>query len=208
MDWDGSGAVDVTFRLYTPQLEQKSHPTSPVLPVVSSPAAATRAADDITISSGAWLASGQGTLYAELTAPATNDSAVNASTIVSLLEDTSSGYVLGFDARSSQRRVEARARSDAGTVATFDAANTFDAGGDVKVAVSWASTSLSVSATGATQDSTLTITGTPELATLYLGNYAVSGSGVTSVYLNGYIQDVRYWPKRLTDAELEALVGN
>lgn len=48
MKWVGSGAVDFTLRIYAPQLEQSATPTSPVLPTVGTPAAATRAADIVT----------------------------------------------------------------------------------------------------------------------------------------------------------------
>ncbi|WP_412545830.1 hypothetical protein [Maricaulis sp. MIT060901] len=40
-----SGSVSCTLRVYLPQLEQASAPTSPILPIAGTPAAATRAAD-------------------------------------------------------------------------------------------------------------------------------------------------------------------
>lgn len=48
IDWDGSGAIDITLRIYAPQLEQAATPTSPILPTAGTPAAATRAADVVT----------------------------------------------------------------------------------------------------------------------------------------------------------------
>lgn len=41
-----NGSVQLTLRIYAPQLEQKAYPTSVVLPEAGSPAAATRAAED------------------------------------------------------------------------------------------------------------------------------------------------------------------
>lgn len=48
LDWDGSGAIDITLRIYLPQLEQASAPTSPIMPPEDSPAEATRAAETVT----------------------------------------------------------------------------------------------------------------------------------------------------------------
>lgn len=48
LDWSGSGAIDVTIRIYAPQTEKSATPTSPILPTAGTPAAATRAADIVT----------------------------------------------------------------------------------------------------------------------------------------------------------------
>ncbi|MEN0652368.1 MULTISPECIES: hypothetical protein [Hyphobacterium] len=48
LDWDGSGAINITLRIYLPQLEQASAPTSPIMPPVDSPAESTCAAESVT----------------------------------------------------------------------------------------------------------------------------------------------------------------
>jgi len=48
VNWDGSGAIDVTLDLYVSQLETGLVASSPVLPVIGTPAASTRGAETVT----------------------------------------------------------------------------------------------------------------------------------------------------------------
>lgn len=48
LDWDGSGAVDITLDVFVPQLENAAEASSPIIPESGNPAVSTRAADVVT----------------------------------------------------------------------------------------------------------------------------------------------------------------
>lgn len=194
---DASAAIDITLRIYVPQLEEKAYPTSPVLPVAASPAAATRAADDVTIPNGAWSNDGgAGSFFLNVQpnalfntarlfeyGPATNATRFN-------LNLSSSGALTAFYQASSTAYVNDNIKTG---VAVAD---------DLRVAIAADTNDFAASVSGGTQFTDASITLFTDAARAELGGWWSTGNG------NCYIKDFRYWPKRLTNAELEALVGN
>jgi len=191
-----SGAVSCTFRLYAPQCENKAYPTSPAFPTAASPAASTRAADVISIANGAWVAdSADGSLYIEgVPNQLTKDGAFAELQAGSSSERVFVGHVSG-NARAFVVAGGTTSASGVGNAAAIGTAS--------KIAIGFAANDFAISSTGAAQTTDTSGNIPSGTYTLYVGSRAGGGSPLT-----GYIKDLRYWPKRLTNAELEALVGN
>jgi hypothetical protein len=196
-----SGAIDVTYRLFAPQLEEKAYPTSPILPTVGSPAASTRAADSVAVANGSWSNDdGAGTIFAEF---------------AFTYDGQASNFprVLGYGADSSNRvdvyRNQATESlfallSDGGATQASITTGTAPAATTKKVAVAWAADDVAFSVSGGTQQTDSSATIGFGAAVLRLG----AGAGNTNASAGVYIKDLRYFPRRLSNAELEALVGN
>jgi hypothetical protein len=201
IDWDGSGAIDLTIRFYVPQMEEKAYPTSPILPTAASPAASTRAADSVAVANGSWSNDdGAGTIFAEF---------------AFTYDGQASNFprVLGYGADSSNRvdvyRNQATESlfallSDGGATQASITTGTAPAATTKKVAVAWAADDVAFSVSGGTQQTDSSATIGFGAAVLRLG----AGAGNTNASAGVYIKDLRYFPRRLSNAELEALVGN
>jgi hypothetical protein len=197
LNWDGSGAIDITIRFYAPQIEQKSYPTSPVFPVASSPAASTRAADVISVANGSWENDGANSFFA---------------TVVPVQSYT--GALVSFGADANNRVSVEFSGSEELSAAVIDggatqwSAATTDAALSLATAFSFAlgadTNSGALSVSGATQilDTSMTL---PTLASGVMFGQRPGGGGLAAGF---YLQDFRYFPRRLSNAELEALVGN
>lgn len=199
INWDGSGAIDITLRIYAPQLEQKAFPTSPILPPAGTLEARTRVADDVEVANGAWSNdNGAGTLYVNAT--------LNAPYVSGNLGWLGAGY--GADNSNS---IRARAASSFSVVAVDGGATQASlagptitgAGQNIKSAFAWDTNDFASSFNGVAQATDSSGTVGFGAAKLLFG--IAGGSGQ---YPSQYVKDVRYWPRRLTNAELEALVGN
>jgi hypothetical protein len=196
-----SGAVAITYRIYAPQLEQKAYPTSPVFPTAASPAASTRAADSVVIANGSWSNDdAAGTIFVEFAF--THDG-----------QASDSPRVLGYGADSSNRvdiyRDQAAESlfallSDGGATQASLTNGTAPAATTKKVAVAWAADDVAFSVSGGTQQTDSSATIGFGAAVLRLG----AGAGNTNASDGLDIKDMRYFPRRLSNAELEALVGN
>ena len=199
----GTGAVDLTLRVYAPQSEDKAYPTSPVFPVVSSPAATTRASDDVTVPNGAWSNdNAAGTLYVEAVLNCTGVSGNFGTIGASYGADVANDYIRFRAAGLGSFNVVAE---DGNTVvvSTIGTQTISGPAHAVYGAIAWDTNDVVASLRGETQtyDTSATVGfGAAKLI-------ASSGSGSTT-FPSQYIKDLRYWPKRLTNAELEALVGN
>ena len=198
-----STAYDFTYRIYAPQLEQKAYPTSPVFPVVSSPAAATRAADYVALSLGAWFNEPTGTMFFEYQP---NTAGVNG-LVLGGFGDTfnNTAYISSTDAGT---RWTGSVRSGASSSAFITPAGQSDyvVGASGKAALAYSQDDFAMSLNGATQatDATGNVPVSPTRFVIGGSPWAASAGNS----FDGYIKDLRYWPKRLTNEELEALVGN
>lgn len=201
VDWDGSGAIDVTIRIALPQPEKKAYATSPIRPESGSPAATTRAADVVTVDNAAWSNdNGAGTLYVDFTF----NYAGQSGTFPRI-----AGY--GVDA---DNRVDVYRNEDGGEiymVVTDGAAGqvsittgTAGASQNKKIAAAWATNDFALSVQGGSQVTDTSGTVTLGDSNIQLGDSAGGSLGAASLY----IHELRYWPQRLTNAELEVLVGN
>lgn len=195
----GSGAA--VYRVYAPQCENKAYPTSPVFPVVSSPAASTRAADDIVVANGAWSNdNGAGTIYADFTF--NYDGQASKSPRVFGYGPDASNHVDVY--RNAATEEIYALVSDGGVTQASITTSTAPAATDKKVAVAFDTDDFALSVSGGTQQTDTSGTVTLSSAAMEFGQSAGSGNRASSLYL----RDLRYWPRRLSNAELEALVGN
>ena len=196
-----SGAIDITVRLFAPQCENNAYPTSPILPEVSSPAATTRAADSIVMANGAWSNDNDaGTIYADFTFNYDGQ----ASTFPRVF-----GYGSDASNRVDLYRSEAAESvymlvTDGGTQQAAMTTSTAPASTDKKVALAFDANDFALSVSGGVQQTDTSGTVTLGSSAIELGQGAGSGNRSAALYL----RDLRYWPRRLSNAELEALVGN
>lgn len=193
-----SGAVSCTFRLYATQCENKAYPTSPALPVAASPAASTRAADVVSIPYGAWGGDEPYTVYAEYQ-PAGQQA--NILGYIWTLEDDANTYISAY---SNAGNVNVFVVNSAVAVETKTIAQTHTEGSNYKLAVRNAFNDFAMSSNGQVQvtDSSWTVASTDHTKLMVGANPADASQ------MGGYIRDFRFWPTGLTNAELEALVGN
>lgn len=197
IDWAGAGAIDVTFRVYGPQCEQKAQPTSLIMPPSGTPAATTRAADTITVAAGAWKpATAIGALSVYLKAQV---GAGTAGDYLSIGADNNERVSLGFDGSSPYVDVY-----DGGGTQVVDhtSATTYSVGDTLEFAFSLAQNDYHGAISADTSDDTA-CTYSIDTFTVTLGD-APGGSVAAEVV---WIQDFRFWPRQLSDAEINALGG-
>lgn len=192
------GAVDLTLRIYAPQCEEKAGPTSPIFPPVSTPGAATRAPQYTYLSADAWY----------------NASALSGCLTVQHVGD-SVGMVAYFSDGTLNERMQLRQENTtrvrlgvwSGGVQGGDAqitSATAPGAGDVsKYAFAIATNDAALSIDGEIQATDSSLTMSSGISRLDLGNEASN-----AIPWNGWVRDFTHFPERLTNAQLEALVGN
>lgn len=191
-----SGAVNFTIRIYAPQCEEKAYPTSPILPDVASPAASTRAADQIGIADGAWAGASAGTWFAD----------------VQFIQPQGLGLTRFFVGGSTSSRWlyysgQGVSFFDGTTAVAAPNTETQLAGDTLKAVSAYDAAGVSIVADFSSSVGT---GAAPNLANL--DPSSAGGAGFGGLYgaaatWSGYIRDLRYWPRRLSDNELRALVG-
>lgn len=196
-----SGSVDITIRIYAPQLEQKAYPTSPILPPAGSPGDAVRAADVIEVGNGAWSNdNGPGTLYVDWSPNAILSGAFRYIAVLSS-GSANDAVEIGVDS-SGGRRINVRS---GGVTQASLALGALSEAENARIASAFASDDVAVSSSGDAQatDASATL---PNFGASVLGLGITAGGSAT--YPSAYIKQIRYFPVRKTNAELEALVGN
>ena len=191
-------AIDITLRIGLPQLEQGAFATS-VIPTTTT--ALTRSADVASVNTlSPWFNTVNGTLYAEYS----RFGAANFQSVANLGEPTFfNQYALGFGsgAPSNNNRFDVVAGnvSQASiTVLTTPALNTI-----AKIAGAYAVNDFAATANGAVPG--VDTAGSLPSGTTVLGlgcNPALNGG-----FLNGHIRRISYYPRRLTNAELQAITA-
>lgn len=186
--------IDVTFRIALPQLELGAFPTSPI---ITTNAAATRAADVVQVIDGLWRGNSAHTLYVEASrfviqpagtwgaifaALRTADVAVDGVFIVcSASVPTTQGVQIWGRAVN----ILNPAAATAGTV--------------YKLAVTTSKTRCAAAIDGAFIGAA-TFAELPALTRLFLGSH-----GSTASFLNGHIRNVQYTDRVISDADLIAV---
>lgn len=193
-------AIDITLRIGLPQLEQGAFSTS-VIPTTT--AAVTRSADVASVNTlSPWYNATEGTMYAEWSVPyattnvyrrvfGLNQGSQASNAIDFQTEGTGTGkwaYAIGTTAAGDQAFLLSAAKS----------ANT-----TIKAAGAYATNDAAVSFDGATAltDATVTLPGAATILTL--GN----GAPGAITILSGYLRRITYYPRRLTNAELQAITA-
>ena len=192
---DATGAIDITLRIGLPQLEQGAFATS-VIPTTTT--ALTRSADVASVNTlSPWYNAVEGTLFAEITASANANTvyaALNNGTITQnstyFDNDTGSIRAVTFSSGSAVAALGLGAIGTAGTVNKLASAykvNDFAAvrnGGTVQT-----------DALGAVPVS---------VSQLDLGR---NPSGLAVTYISGYLRRITYYPRRLANADLQAITA-
>jgi hypothetical protein len=189
-------AVDITLRIGLPQLELGAFATS-AIPTTN--AAVTRAADVATINTlSPWYNATEGTLYAEATSVGY---VLNSSfPLIASIDDGTGNNRITVQQSGSANSLTLNVR--AASVSTTIGDSVVDLSSTArKIAGAYSGTTISVSASGNT-----TITGTTNgvpsgLTTMRLA----SSNGLYLNALNGYLQRITYYPKRLTDSEIQTI---
>ena len=179
-----AGPVDMTLRLGAPQLEQGAFVTS-FIPTTS--AAVARSADVATIAS----------------IPGRNTAAESfqAETLLLTAQETNS-RIIGA-ATTAAAPLYATAARNAGvndTAASLVSANTFTLGNVIKLASTWATPNAGqVCLNAGTVASATTLTAGFSGVT----SFKFMGDSVAADQSNGYLRRFRYWPRVLTNAEMQ-----
>ena len=191
-----SGAADITLRIGLPQLELGAFATS-VIPTTTT--ALTRSADVAAVNTlSPWYNATEGTLYAEVlrnTTPA-------ASTFPQFvnIDDGTVNNRLAVSTNSS-RNLRGQV-AIAGVFTTILTGNTYTEGAASKLAFGYQALNHAVVANGGTAATDTTVNVPSGLTTLRLGDQA---GGFAN--LNGYLRRITYYPRRLSNAELQAITA-
>jgi hypothetical protein len=187
-------AIDITLRIGLPQLELGAFATS-VIPTTSS--AVTRAADVASVNTlSPWYNASQGTLYFE---GATFDALSSAFPQATIFSDGTNNNRIGILRNNASGN--SRATVANGGAAQFAADGTsWTLNAVTKAALAYEVNNFAFVANGgaATTDTSGTL---PTVDRLRLG---VDGLGSSS-FLNGHIRRITYYPRRLSNAELQAI---
>lgn len=207
--------IDITLRIGMPQLELGAFATSPI---PTTTAAATRAAD-VAVMTGAnfsnWYSQAQGSVYGEFinlmpgSASASIQNAGLWAAADSSLGSTFNGYGVRIaPSFSTAAAIQFTGRSGAVTQNATGAAIGFpSAGATYKTAASWDASFMQFALNGQA-GTALTNTVAALLSAqniFHIGSQTVGGSPPYA--LNGHIRKIAYFPRRLTNAELQGITS-
>lgn len=190
---DTSTPVDFTVRVGLPQRELNAFASSPIR---TTGTVASRAGDVLTAALGDWFNAAGGTIVVEWSLASLD--AVNRR-VLSLDTGVNSTRI-GLNAQTSGGRSTAQVIVSSSTQANLDAGAAL-AGGPQRLAVAWASNDFAASLNGGTPAVDGSGSVPTGLTTLRLGALS-SGER-----LNGHIRRVSYIPRRVSNAELQALAA-
>jgi hypothetical protein len=184
----GTGEAGKSAIIHNVQHEIASFPSSPIL---TDAAAVTRAADVATVATAGWFADGQaGTVLVDFKFP---DSSYSVSRRVFSLQSAAPATLVGLRRNATTGLLVV---SSATFVLATGAAQV---AGDYRAAIGIAGNDAAFYLNGAQVATDNTVTVPTGVATLKLGN----DEGGNELF--GYLKNVRYWPRRLSNAELAAL---
>jgi hypothetical protein len=197
-----TGAVDITLRIGLPQLEQGAFATS-VIP--TSTVAVTRSADVASINTlSPWFNATSGTLFAEFALSGFAPSAAFPAS-ASISDNTSTNRI-NLNSANSGAAMYAFGEVNTGGVqqAGFYGAtgSFFGVGAIRKYAIAYATNDFAFTTQGlaAQTDAIGTV---PTVSRMYLG----VGPAGASAWQNGYLRRITYYPRRLTNLELQTITA-
>jgi Flp pilus assembly secretin CpaC len=136
-------------------------------------------------------------LYTEVTAP---QGFANFPTQASFHDGGVTNIIMSNFGTGGAPRYERIAASVVGT--TLNASPVIAAGGLLKQAIAYAASDFALSANAGTVG-TVTTGNVPTVNALRLGGYATGSNNL----LNGYLRRVVYYPRRLSNAELQSITS-
>lgn len=185
-----SGAPSGTFYIWGAQLESGGSASSYIQ---TTSAAAARATDSLICNLSGWGISTTGTLFCEFYLAAPNNAGGNA-VAVELYASTADVIQI---ARNVGGNGAVLAASGGVVQMATTTGMTWPAGGVARAAIGWAAGDAAWSWQGAIAGSNGAYTATALMTLLRIITFATSG----------YVRRVAYWPRRLTNAELQALTA-
>jgi len=196
---NASGAIDITLRIGLPQLELGAFATS-VIPTTTT--ALTRNADVASMTGtnfSSWYNASEGTVYSETELLS---GVTSANRFILEFNDGVSTSGDKWDVRrtggASCRTV---VRNNGNTVGDRTQNN---ANNNLRIAAALNSTALALCTNGAaTTEVNLTTPGNITVNQMQIGG----GVDLNTLQLNGTIRSIRYYPVRVSDAQLQALTG-
>jgi hypothetical protein len=189
-------AIDITFRIGLPQLEQGAFVTS-VIPTTGT--AVTRSADVASITGtnfSSWYRQDEGTVFAE-SAGINNIFASTTRRYYEISDGTLNNRILGgYSTLSNNRSVIFVANA-----IQADVSSVASPGLVTKHCLAYKANSVQVSSAGnlGTEDTSSTL---PVVSTAFLG---ADTSATSGTYLNGTIRRLTYWPQRLSNSTLQQI---
>lgn len=187
-------AIDITLRIGLPQLEQGAFATS-VIPTTTT--ALTRAADVASINTlSPWFNATAGTLFAEVVSAPVNTIAQQAW----YLSDGTSNNSM-FLRRNTSGFPSVAVVVSGVTQGDISSGSAIAGNATYKTAFAYTTNDLAIS-TNASAVGTDTTASIPTVDRLVLGTSVVSTQS-----LNGYLRRITYYPRRLSNAQLQALTS-
>lgn len=190
---------DFTLRIGMPQCEKGAFATSVIS---TSTAAATRSADVASVNTlSPWYNASTGTVYAEFVIP--NSVPAGSFPNIWILSDgTLNNRQTLFNYQSSGNKTNFTGTVSASSQWSLDGASTIVAANTTtKTASAYQSNNIGLSVQGG---SALTdgVANIPNITALYIGN-----ANGTQDFINGYIRRITYYPRRLSNAELQSITA-
>jgi hypothetical protein len=186
-------AYDVTFRIGLPQLELGAFATS-VIPTTTT--ALTRAADVASVNTlSPWYNAAASTVYAEWNTQANSVSRY----LFEIQQNATSNNRVDVNINTSNVVNPRTVISGAASMTL--AAGTYTAGTTAKIAFAYAQSDYASSLNGGSAVTSLAGNIPSSLGIMYLGSLA------GSVFINGYLRRITYYPRRLSNAELVSITS-
>ena len=195
------GAATPIVYLYAPQLETGAFATS-YINTAPTNAPTTRAADVGRINTlSPWFNNAAGTLYAEYNIPYTPGATQNVeiASLVGATGVTSNGIAFYVNGPSGKKG-STNAWVSGVSAGRIDTTATFVAGANVKYAAAYATSDRAVTASGVAPTTSATVYTPPTISYVSLGSTQLG-------YLSGYLQRITYYPRRVTNTELQTLTA-
>jgi hypothetical protein len=190
-------AIDITLRIGLPQLEQGAFATS-VIPTTTT--SLTRSADVASVTTlSPWFNAAEGTIYAE--AVGINNVSGATRRFCEIGEVNSlDRFIVGYSSASNTRFL---VQDGGATQADVQVSAGVPAGSLVKMAAAYAANNFQQASntTLGTADTSGTL---PTTTTVYLGSDVAQTAGTV---LNGYLRRIVYYPRRLSNAELQSITS-
>lgn len=191
----GSTALDLTLRIAAPQLEQGYFATS-YIPTTAG--AVTRQADNLIVpTSGGWFDASEGALMTQGVIPFLGGTTYPRT--ATLTDGTLTNYMALYveDAVADARRSEI---VSGGGVQMSQPLTAYSAGTTLRQGVTYQlnNSNIAMGGTLGTTDTSVTV---PTVTSLAIGGHSAS----VARYLNGWMQKVKYYPRRVGNTQLQLL---
>jgi hypothetical protein len=190
IDVSNGAAIDITLRIGLPQMEQGAFATS-VIPTTTT--ALTRAADVASVNTlTPWFNAVEGTLFAEAVAVGLRNPGAQYQVTLGT-SGTNENRIRFVDGN-----VAAQIHSSSGETFAYSTAATINTAYKTALAYKANDSAAAINGTASATDTSVTLPSA--LTAMYLGQNAVN-----TQQINGYLRRITYYPRRLANAELQAI---